>query len=64
MRSHTHRCSRCDNTWSCDGARVDDPDGYPPVVCRAEELAGTIMLLCEDCEEQDAAGEGEGESCP
>jgi len=57
--SHTHRCSApgCDTTWMCDGARVDNWDGFPSVVCRVEERAGTTMLFCEDCQAKGNAAE-------
>ena len=59
--SHTHSCSApgCDQTGACDGARVDNWDGFPHVLCRVEEREGTTALLCEDCREAEVGEDTE-----
>lgn len=47
MPHHTHPCSSCGEAIDCNAGRVDNYDGWPPVLCEAE--ADDATFLCEDC---------------
>lgn len=48
-RTHTHRCKTCDAPIPCRGARVDNYDGWPEVLCAYETDPGFDGFVCEDC---------------
>lgn len=50
MAGHTHRCALCDAPIRCNGYRVDNYDGFPPVLCSVEaDMAPGDVFLCEGC---------------
>ena len=73
MKSHTHKCERCTTPFRCDGELLQNPDGWPDVICthyheggaqhhewrQCEECA--LTAWCESCGRYPAVTEHEGD---
>lgn len=47
MTHHTHPCISCGEPLDCNAGRINNYDGWPPVLCEGE--ADHATFLCEDC---------------
>ena len=51
--AHTHPCQSCGAWTICPGDLVQNPDGFPEIICPAFHLDGGGInpeFCCEDCE--------------